>query len=210
MHMSSWYHPACFNLPRKYATGASKISPAEFVRDILQDTSSDGSILPARADELAQAIAAKGGSAVGSGAKEDGEGDPSHAAIAKIKKEYEQTVASSKGDGEKPSKKAKSNSTTLLEAYGEYHKQTAEKLKTVLRWNKQVQTGNKDFLLLKVLDGCVYGRLARCKLCDGGRLKLLEDGETVVCGGTFDEDLSRRIECSYRAKAFEAPRWMPW
>ena len=61
-------------------------------------------------------------------------------------------------------------------------------------------TGKKDFVLFKVLDGHLHGRLGRCPL-DGGRLKFLEgDYDTVHCSGSFDESSQVRIPCSYTGK----------
>lgn len=67
-------------------------------------------------------------------------------------------------------------------------------------WNRQVLTGKKDFVLFKVLDGHVHGRLGRCPL-DGGRLKFMEgDYETVHCPGGFDEDSQIRLPCAFTGK----------
>jgi hypothetical protein len=65
-------------------------------------------------------------------------------------------------------------------------------------------------LLAKVIDGATHGRLPRCSLCEGGRLKLQEDGVTVTCNGNFDEATNRRVDCNYSGTAEDAPRWQPW
>ena len=95
-----------------------------------------------------------------------------------------------------------------------------DELKDVLRWNRQVLKGTKDLLLAKVLDGHVYrGRLTRCPLCLGGKLKLEfvgDDGDAdnyklaVSCVGSFDEDKQVRLSCNYVTTPEEAPRWKPW
>jgi Helix-hairpin-helix domain len=123
------------------------------------------------------------------------------------------------------SSKAKSDSddTTNDAAahwYGHYVKTKNEALKDILRWNRQVQTPpTKDALLYKVIDGHLHGRLARCVLCGGGRLKLVFNSTTVnsnahcvsvICGGSFDEDTQRRIECAYTCTPESAPRLQPW
>lgn len=60
-------------------------------------------------------------------------------------------------------------------------------------------TGKKDFVLFKVLDGRVHGRLGPCKLC-GGRLKFIEnDFDHIHCHGTFDETSQVRIPCDFKA-----------
>lgn len=61
----------------------------------------------------------------------------------------------------------------------------------------------------KVIDGEVHGRLAQCPLCSG-HLKLTEDGATVLCNGSFDEDMQIKIACGYSGKPSEAPRFKPW
>ncbi len=52
----------------------------------------------------------------------------------------------------------------------------------------------------------------RCPTCFKGKLQLVEKdaGETVACGGYFDEDISARIPCTYVAKNERAPRLQPW
>ena len=63
----------------------------------------------------------------------------------------------------------------------------ASELKDILRWNKQIMSGNKEFVLFKVIDGVTNGRLSLCPLC-AGSLKFLEgDYETIHCGGAYDE-----------------------
>jgi hypothetical protein len=58
-------------------------------------------------------------------------------------------------------------------------------------------TGKKDFVLFKVMDGHVHGRLGRCPL-DGGRLKFKEgDYDTVHCDGGFDEESQVRMPCAF-------------
>lgn len=58
--------------------------------------------------------------------------------------------------------------------------------------------GKKDFLLFKVLDGQIHGRLGRCPL-DGGKLKFVEgDYENIHCNGIFDEQSQVRIPCDFK------------
>ena len=72
-------------------------------------------------------------------------------------------------------------------------------------------TGKKEFVLFKVIDGEVNGRLGNCVLC-GGRLKFQEDDlEHVVCNGRFDEDTNMRLPCGFKAPIDEkTPRYHPW
>lgn len=124
-------------------------------------------------------------------------------------------------------KKAKLNTVddaqAVVEWYGKYHKLKNEQLKDVLRWNRQVMTPpTKEALLYKAIDGALYGRLARCALCGGGRLKITfpdiskakstppPGGALVVCSGSFDEDTQRRIDCAFSCAPSAAPRLQPW
>ena len=89
----------------------------------------------------------------------------------------------------------------LVEAYGKIASQKpkvkVDDLKDLLRWNRQVLKGTKDFVLFKVLDGTVNGRLGLCLLC-GGKLKFMEDKEEMICcSGQFDESANVRIPCSF-------------
>ena len=207
--MASSTHPSCFNLPRKYATGANKISAEQFVDDILQD--SDGSILPAKRDELIAAIE----SHPRKKKKEpmSGDGDSAEAILFRIKaaleadekepaaKKIKLDVSSSNADRE----------AAMTQAYAKYSKLKNDELKDYLRWNRQMVGGNKSYVLIKILDGHTCGRLARCGQCGGGRLKLVEDDcHMVACNGKYDEELNMRLPCSFKGPASEAPRWEPW
>lgn len=221
-------HPACFSLPRKYSTGADKMTPTQFLEDIVHDESSGGEILPAQLETLAAAIAAKSG---GGGTKTDqpAEGsvdafmEPIKAAWTAAQQDNETADAA-----EPKKKKAKKDvkpppaatavqsdnkviiDDALLQAYGVYHSRTNDELKDILKWNRTMSSGKKNLLLVRCMDGHLRGRLALCSLCGGGRLKLSEDMQHVHCNGKYDEDTEIRIECSYRASATEAPRWQPW
>jgi len=189
------FHPLCYSLPRKLSTGANKITVEEFVADILEDRS-DGEILPAKADEIVELIKSKP-------AKQEAE-----SLVSKLKAAWQKRMDDSK---EPPAKKTKTEdgvSDRAIELYGEYHKFKNDDLKDILGWNRQVKTGNKDFMLAKVIDGCMYGRLSRCMMC-GGRLKMNDHGK-IVCSGTFDEDTQTRADCAYTATPEEAPRHQPW
>lgn len=195
--MTEWKHPQCFSMPRKMTTGPEQMTAQDFCRDILQD-STGGQILPSKAEEIAALLEEKKPKASPKKA------DKTTGLLAEIQADFK----AKEGD-EPPAKKAKDLRGRQVAAYGKYHKLKVPELKDILRWNHQVMVGTKDHLLLKVVDGEVYGRLTRCQLCTG-KLKLLEDGVTVVCGGNFDEDSHQRIDCSYSVPAWDAPRWQPW
>jgi len=208
-------HPACFSMPRKYTTGATKMTPEEFVADVLEDISEDGAVLPEHAAELAAAI----GSAK---KKKDDKDSPIYAVkqafLARSEQDEKEPAAkktktSAKGDAI-PTTEHGGVDSRFVDAYAQYHKHTLPALKEILKWNRQHVSGTKDVLLHRILDGVVRGRLPRCPL-DGGRLKLDENDpkskqperhNTVHCQGTFDEESQTRMDCGYCQKVEDAPR----
>lgn len=202
--MTAWRHVACFNLPPKLKKQGT--TEEDFVRDLLSDES--GSVLPARAEEVVAQIR---GAAPRSAAAD--EGQKLGAAVdfewlEQIKADY--ALACNQKQSPPDAKKPKDDKSILTQAYGELHKLSIAELKDILRWNRQHMTGNKSTLLTKILDGVLRGRLARCTLCEGGRLKLHDDGISVTCAGAFDEDTKTRVDCQYYGTAALAPRWQPW
>jgi len=171
--MTKWHHPTCFNLPRKYAAGANKMSAEEFVADILLDASDGGTILPDKAEELAEAISSKTPATSKAGVSAEGavaSGEGAAAIIQGLKMAYQKREE--EGGDEPAAKKVKTGkvkakagdddvAAARVDAYGEYHKMNTDALKDYLRWNHQVLQGKKDFVLLKVIDGAIRGRLAR-------------------------------------------------
>jgi hypothetical protein len=209
--MTSWNHLECFAVPRKLLQQG--LTPEDFVRDLLKDGSTDASLLPARADEIVAALQAKGGAAKGGKKEDDKEGGGAGLVwLDSIKKSFETGSYGGEDDDVKPSasKKPKDDMSVLVPAYGEYHKQNGAKLKEMLAWNRQHVGGTKPMMLTRVLDGILRGRLARCPLCEGGRLKLSDDGMAVTCSGSYDEDRGTRMVCQYQGSSAEAPRWQPW
>jgi hypothetical protein len=224
--LTSWHHPKCFNLPRKLSTvssivvaafttsfvrltaliafnccfqGAGKITPEEFVSTILEDVSG-GEILPAKAEEIAEEIGMK---------VVKPKAQAAASAMTELRDAYLARQREQEEGKQPASKKLKSVDTARLDAYAKNQHLKVAGLGDVLQWNRQFKTGPKDYMMEKVIDGEVHGRLARCPLCTG-KLKLLENGTTVVCNGKFDEDIQLKILCGYTGKASEAPRYKPW
>ena len=56
----------------------------------------------------------------------------------------------------------------LVEAIAIYSKMTTSDLKQILKWNYLIQSGKKDELLERVIDGHVFGTIPRCPECHGG------------------------------------------
>lgn len=208
--MSSNYHVGCFVLPRKVA---KLMDAEEFVREHVTDTSEDKTILPDQFDKIvtqmeeANSAKSKKNKKVKGEGGDDGEEETFMTRIAAAA-----TAELEAEEGKPPEKKKAKKGTTItskaeeeefckfVEIYKEHHNSKADILKDFLRWNRQVLTGKKDFVLFKVLDGHVHGRLGRCPL-DGGRLKFMEgDYETVHCPGGFDEDSQIRLPCAFTGK----------
>ena len=131
--MTSYHHVGCFRLPRKYATGATKISPAEFLEDYVTDTTDDNSILPKKLDELAELIA--NSSAVESSTSTKKRSAPEKGSL------IERLSAALEEDQEnRPKKKVKKDKggqdddwNKMVEIYGRYHKNKLNDIKEVLR-----------------------------------------------------------------------------
>ena len=89
-----------------------------------------------------------------------------------------------------------------------YEKKNIDELKDYLRWNRQILKGTKSILLMKCIDGHIYGRLGRCPVCIEGKLELSQknEGDTVDCNGYFDTESNSRMSCSFSCKNSDAPR----
>jgi len=64
--------------------------------------------------------------------------------------------------------KEKGMSPKLVEAIALYGKMTTSDLKQILKWNYLVQSGKKEELVSRVIDGHVFGTIPRCPECHGG------------------------------------------
>lgn len=92
-----------------------------------------------------------------------------------------------------------------------HEKATNDDLKDILKWNRQMVSGNKDLLMARVIDGQMYGRLGRCPMCLRGKLQL-EDAtaKKAVCKGFFNDEIQARESCSFSCPIDQAPREHPW
>lgn len=214
------FHPICYNLPRKYATGANKMTSLDFCYNILEDLT-NGEILPAHIESIANDIDAKGGGANIASHQHDPITtttetmiDNKENVMIAIKKAFHERSDNINDDDNnhhhrKNNKKLKTWDKTnsfivgdsvhpsIVDCYEKYCKYKIDELKDLLQWNRQHVTGNKDILLHRVIDGTLRGRLPRCPL-DGGRLKLHDDlTDRVSCQGSFDESSMIRLTCTY-------------
>ncbi len=161
----------------------------EFVDTYLMD---DGSLLLERKNEILAMLheaAAKAKKPKMKTTKSDGSGS----IMDRLK------MAVAEGESEEPPKKKAKGSTkdedfkAMLKVYKKYHKDKVAELKDVLRWNKQLLGGTKEFVLFKVVDGVVHGRLWLCPLC-AGDLKYMEgDYDSICCSGRYDEGMCETV-----------------
>eukprot|EP00536_Pseudo-nitzschia_multiseries_P010481 jgi/Psemu1/289111/fgenesh1_pg.321_\ len=215
--MSSSYHVSCFKIPRKLASGGIDVD--QFVDDYLMD-GTDDDVLADRRDEILQMLRDASSKTKSKSSKktkqQSGSGEEPTDLMERLK-----AAAAADEDEPEPAKKkvktekSKSKSKTtpddddfpsMLKIYRKYQKgYTVAKLKDLLRWNQQLLTGTKNFVLFKVLDGELHGRLSICPLCQGD-LKFVEgDYDKIHCSGRYDEDIGRRIPCSYTAPRLANP-----
>jgi len=202
--MSASYKISCFKIPRKLASAG--VGVEEFFADYLVD---DADLLRDRKDEILAMLreaASKKKSKV-TKVKRSDEGPANIMDRLKVASQVDDDV------DEPMKKKAKTKLASeiddfraMLSLYRKYHKdKKVAELKDILRWNKQIIGGTKDFVLFKVIDGELHGRLSVCPICPGD-LKYLEgDYDKIHCGGQYDEDIGRRIPCSYTTPRLANP-----
>lgn len=192
-------HLACFKIPRKLQCSAK-----DFVREHLMD-STEEQVLSTDFIEVVEAKIEMATSTPKKKKAKQQQGED-NTLMGRIKQAALDMAVNEEGiDG--PAKKKQKiehveNDFDLLVAeYCEIAsakpKVTVATLKDYLRWNRQVLKGTKDFVLFKVLDGKVNGRLGHCELC-GGKLKMDEEKEEmIICSGQFDEAANVRIPCAF-------------
>mmetsp|Transcript_5146 Transcript_5146/g.7854 ORF Transcript_5146/g.7854 Transcript_5146/m.7854 type:complete len:469 (-) Transcript_5146:853-2259(-) len=203
--LTSWHHTKCFNMPRTVnGTSTKGMTVADFVEEHIADPHG----VYDDEDKLAEIIA-------------DIEAKPPKSEKSNIFADkvasYKRALAAMENDDEegKPSaaKKAKTDMDEKARAFSVYNKMKNAELQDVLRWNLgYATTGTKDVLLVRCIDGHVNGRLARCPVCSQGKLGLSDEdaGETIKCGGYWDEDLNTKTKCTYAVPNSSAPRLKPW
>ena len=130
--MCSYHHVRCFRLPKKFANqGPNHLTPQEFVDEKLTDATDDQSLLPTKAQEIAQLIAeASLGGKKRKAVKSEGdaaEGEEDLMSLIKHAAEEE---------GEPPKKKIKGQVkfNEMLESYKKHAKTKADVLKDYLRY----------------------------------------------------------------------------
>lgn len=182
--MSSSHKVSCFKIPRKLK--ALGVDVEEFVEDYLQD---DGELLQDRKDEILGMLreaAAKTKSKTKK-AKTGPLTIMDRLVEEASKQEGEENVEPSKKKVKKEQTEEEEEIKSMVPVYLKYFKAKVPELKDILRWNKQLISGPKMFVLFKVIDGELHGRLSLCPLCQGD-LKYIEgDYDTIHCNGRYDE-----------------------
>lgn len=195
-------HLACFKVPRKLQCSAK-----DFVREHLMDSTEDQVL----STDFIEVVEAKIEMATSTPKKkkakqQQGEdntlmGRIKQAALDMAVEEEEPEIKVGPAKKKQKIEHGENDFDLLVAEYCKIAsakpKVTVATLKDYLRWNRQVLKGAKDFVLLKVLDGKVNGRLGHCELC-GGKLKMDEEKEEmIICSGQFDEAANVRIPCAF-------------
>lgn len=208
---TSWHHVSCFQMTKRLQEEYS--TKEDFLSELVQDHTQDGILgtkdgLCKIADELGTSSENKKG-----GKKERVKHTNPLLSI------MEQNALALQEDSSRPpvtegepaKKKLKISPVQLKQAetFKKFAGCKVDELKDVLRWNKAPITGNKDVLLLRIIDGEVYGRLGRCPICVKGRLKLCDEGDKVECKGFYNEDVGAFEVCYFSMEPEKVPR-LPW
>ena len=133
--MSSWYHPECFVLPKKYR----EMGVADFVTDLITDTSDDNSILPAQSEKIIAALEeAQTKKRKATPKKNSGEAQP-ETLIGRVAKVAKEELALEGKGNPPPKKKAKKGDADekefaeMVDLYKDYYKLKVDELKDFLR-----------------------------------------------------------------------------
>jgi hypothetical protein len=200
-----WHHPKCFVISPKLKKEG--ITAETFVVDMLVDNTEDN-VLQERRDEVIgdiEYVPPKG-----SAAKKK-QGEEKGGLVATLKAQL--AMIRSEAEGEPASKKLKLSPDVMarVDVYAMYEQHKNDALKDILKWNRQLVSGNKDLMMARIINGQLKGRLGRCPMCLRGKLQLEdEQAQNAICKGYFDEDLGARESCSYACPIDEAPRKHPW
>lgn len=213
--MTSYQHPKCFQVPPRALKG---VSPEDFVNTHLTDSTEDSMLdNETTKQEVIDAVAYKPPRGSTGGKKEEGGESAIQKKLAGIKALMEKLPnEDSDEEEERPAKKAKTDEDSIemkeARAMKIYSSMKNDDLKSVLRWNLGYGTSaTKDILMMRCIDGHVYGRLERCPTCFKGKLQIKDaDPNAIACPGYYDEDIAVRISCGYTTKVSAAPRLQPW
>jgi len=206
--MSQWQHLECYKMNKKLA---GEYTNVQFLEEMVDDNTEESRL--GTQEGLADIAEKMGG-------KADAAADEKKAAKKSGKRTgplagIQANAAALLEDGEEDedeqpaARKSKLDPKDELaaKAYTKYSSFKVGELKDVLRWNHSAVGGTKDVLLLRVIDGEVHGRLARCPTCDKGKLKVIdEDPGKVECKGFFHKESGAYHKCFNVMGVDQAPR----
>lgn len=201
--ISSSYHLGCFKIPRKFSVGAAKLTPSEFVADHVQDGTPDQDL---DHHEVIRKITEAMTTPKKTKQKEES-GDDIMSRLklaAKSQEDATEDVPPAKKKAKVESSESEEDFQKMLGIYHTYSKMTNPQLKDILRWNGQLLTGTKDFLVFKVIEGVLYGRLSVCPLCQAGLKFMPGDYDKIHCPGIFDDDIQARIPCDFQVPRLDS------
>jgi len=177
--MCSWRHASatCFKIPKKkynksldaFIEGEFQNADEELVKQFRISFESSAAEkdqhdtgLKRRFDEISSALSSytngDGGGSSSSTAKKSKKKNSKNVPTSSLSQDVIESVAKEKGMPPK-----------LVEAIGLYGSgMTTADLKQILKWNYLVQSGKKDELVGRVIDGHVFGTIPRCPECHGG------------------------------------------
>lgn len=209
---TSWNHLSCYQMTKRlkeeYSTNRNFLSEA--VKD---DTAEKILGTTEGLDEMASLMGTKGSDTNQKGGKKrKHEQDSDDLDVLSAIKQHALILH---GEEDAKSQKTKAKKLKIspteikqAEVYEKYAGYTVDKLKDVLRWNNVPCTGTKGVLLLRVIDGEVYGRLGKCPICEKGQLKLNDEGKEVQCKGFYNEDVGAFEVCYFSIEPEKAQRWV--
>jgi Poly(ADP-ribose) polymerase and DNA-Ligase Zn-finger region./PADR1 (NUC008) domain. len=219
---TSWNHVSCYQMTKRLKAEYS--TNQTFLSEAVQDDTNDKILGTAEGlDEIAAVMGTKQQDVKQRGEKkrkhEQDDDSTKETSVLSIIKQNALTLQQMDDDDDDEEEEEKSESSKKkkklklspteekkVEIYEKYAQCKVDDLKDVLRWNKVARTGTKDVLLLRLIDGEVYGRLGKCPICGKGQLKLNDEGTNVQCKGFYNEDVGAFEVCYFSIKPEKAPR----
>lgn len=190
--MTTSHHISCFRIPRKLASDGVDVE--QFVEDYLTANDDDDLLFDRKEEILEMLREAASKTKIKTKKSKHSENDGETIDLMERLKEAAKMDDSDEGEPAKKKAKTKAKSKeekefkAMLSVYRKYQKGfTVAKLKDFLRWNQQLLTGTKSFVLFKVIDGELHGRLSICPLCQGDLKFVEEDYDKIHCSGRYDE-----------------------
>ncbi|EGR30422.1 poly polymerase family protein, putative [Ichthyophthirius multifiliis] len=91
------------------------------------------------------------------------------------------------------------------EFYGE---KTSTELKQILHINDQAKTGNKQQLIDKCADGKTLGKIPKCPICHGGKLRFDYINGNYKCPGYMEDEEFKYCNKLFSMEDIERQEWI--